>query len=395
MFSRGTALSYVSRLALAGLIISIMVLVIVISVVNGFERELRTNVLGFLPHMTVFGFGGMTTGEIERIAPGDAVAAVAPFIQGTGLITANGQAKGIAITGIESESYARVSRMMEFLETGAGREIGDARYGTILGRRLADTLGVSVGDKVVLVLPSASVTPAGVHLRKRSFTIVDLFSSQTAFEGEVVYIAIRDAQKLFRLRDRVHGAHVKLNDLFATSAGRDELARQLPSEDVRIRSWVSAQGNLYQAIAVQKLTMFILLSFLIAVAAFNLVSGLVMIVEQRKSDIAILRSMGADSGLVIRLFCSVGVCLSAAGIIAGIAFGSALAASLPWIYRFATETFALDLMTQYFISYLPIDIRPLDIVGIAVTALVMSTVATLYPAWRAAKQLPSPVLAHE
>jgi len=392
-------MSFVSRLALSGLILSITVLLIVISIVNGFERELRVNVLGLLPQMTVLGYGGLSNVEVARIAQLELnegqVKATAPFVQGTGLVTANGQAKGVAITGIEVDSYAKVSRVIEYLQNGDGIGLNEARFGMILGQRLATTLGVGKGDKVVVVLPSASVTPAGVNLRSRSFTVIDTFASRSVYESSVIYISLRDAQKLFRLGDRVHGVHARLGDLFATTAARQEIMTMVGEERASARSWISSQGTLYQAIAVQKLTMFILLSFLVGVAAFNLVSGLVMIVEQRKSDVAILRSMGADTRLIVKLFSVIGILLSVVGILAGIACGTLLAFAIPGFYRVLTAQFEVDLMSQYFISYLPVDVRLWDVVGIALTALGISVVATLYPAWRAARLLPSRVLSHE
>jgi lipoprotein-releasing system permease protein len=390
-------MSYVSRLALGGLVLSITVLLVVISVVNGFEREMRVNVLGLLPHLTVIGYGGMNQNEVTRFesVQTDTIRAMAPFIQGTGLITANGQAQGVSITGIDVDSYGRVSRVIEYLDTGAGEGLNLERFGVILGHRLARDLGVGVGDRVVLVLPAAAITPAGVNLRKRAFTVIDTFSSNSAFESTVAYIGLGDAQKLFRLRDRVHGVHVRLDDLFATTIAREEISALLGPDRARVRSWISSQGNLYQAIAVQKLTMFILLSFLVGVAAFNLASGLVMIVEQRKGDVAILRSMGADTPLIVKLFSIVGILLSVVGIVIGIATGVLLASALPTVYETLSTTMDADLMSQYFISYLPVDVRLWDVVGVAVTALCIAIVATLYPAWRAARLLPSQVLAHE
>ena len=176
---------------------------------------------------------------------------------------------------------------------------------------------------------------------------------------------------------------------------RTELYRALGRDNVRVRSWVRTQGNLYEAIAVQKVTMFVLLSFLVAVAAFNLVSGLMMIVEQRKNDVAVLRTLGAASGTIIRLFCALGLFLAVSGIVMGILSGAAFALALPVVFNYASQALELNIMSQYFIGYLPVDVRMIDLAWIAAAALGLSLMATIYPAWQASRLLPSRVLAHE
>ena len=194
---------------------------------------------------------------------------------------------------------------------------------------------------------------------------------------------------------KVHGLQGRLNNLFELEVARTELYRALGRDNVRVRSWVRTQGNLYEAIAVQKVTMFVLLSFLVAVAAFNLVSGLMMIVEQRKNDVAVLRTLGAASGTIIRLFCALGLFLAVSGIVMGILSGAAFALALPVVFNYASQALELNIMSQYFIGYLPVDVRMIDLAWIAAAALGLSLMATIYPAWQASRLLPSRVLAHE
>lgn len=373
-------------------------LVVVLSVVNGFERELRERVLGVLPHITAQSFGGLTQAEVQAFTaagPHPGLQAVAPYVSGTVLLAAGDVIQGAQLTGVESQSYAEVTDIARYTTQQSLQSLERSRYGIIVGRKLADELGVGVDDQVLVVLPVGAVTPAGAVPRQRRFSVVDVFDSNSLLDGQQALVSLRSAQKLFRSGARVHGVQGRLHDLFDTEPARMALYRGLGEERVRVRTWMTTQGNLYQAIAVQKLTMFILLSFLVAVAAFNLVSGLMMIVEQRKNDVAILRTLGSSAGAVLGLFCALGLMLALSGILFGLLSGSLLAAALPWLYSFLSNAFDLNLMNQYFIGYLPVDIRAADLVQVGVAALLLTLCATLYPAWRATRMLPSQVLAHE
>ena len=322
--------------------------------------------------------------------------AIAPYVSGTALLSANGKIQGTSITGIETSSYSKVTDLARYTTSGSLDGLNNERYGIVLGARLAKKLSLVVGDQVLVVLPVGAVTPAGAVPRQRRFKIVDVFDSQSQLDGQTALIGLSSAQRLFRTGNRVHGVQGKLVDLFQVDAPRRVLYDVLGEQRVRIRSWASTQnGNLYQAIAVQKLTMFVLLSFLVAVAAFNLISGLMMIVEQRKNDVAILRTLGSSSWSVLLLFCTLGMVLGICGTALGICVGVAIATGLPYLYAGLSDAFGLELMTQYFITYLPVDVRVGDLLQISLAALGLALLATLYPAWRAARLLPSRVLAHE
>jgi lipoprotein-releasing system permease protein len=395
-FSRRGSLSFITLVAISGLALSVAVLVVVVSVVNGFERELETRVFGVLPHVMIQGRSPLPVAEADAAALKQLpdVAGVAPFVQGTGLAAVPGHAMGLLISGVDPGSQGAVSDYERFVE-GAVAPLAPGAYRVILGAGVARRMGVAVGDFVTLVLPAATVTPAGVMPRQKRFQVTGILRSRSEIDGRAALIHIADGQRLFRLGHRVHGYQIRLSDLFRAESVAAAAVEALGQDRVLATTWMRTHGNLYRAIAVQKSTMFVLLSFLVAVAAFNLVSTLVMVVNQRSGDIAILRTLGGGTGLIVGSFILLGVLIGAAGILAGAGIGVLLARVLPWLYERATDAFGLELMNQYFVSYLPVDVRFADLNGIVVTALALCTLSTLYPAWRAAVLEPSRVLAHE
>lgn len=394
-FSRRSAISFISGVAVAGLALSVAVLVIVVSVINGMERELKDRVFGMLPHLTLYGREPLVASadELGRLRALDGVSGAATFVQEAGLAAVADRVTGVQMTGIDGD-YAVVSDYRKYVDQGTA-ELRTGAFQVLLGAGVARSLRVGVGDRVTLVLPTATVTPAGLFPRQKRFTVVGIVNSRSEIDSRAVYLDQSDARRLFRLGRRVHGYQLRLKDLFAA----DEVARQalatLEPDSIFPRTWMRTYGPLYHAIGVQKTTMFVLLSFLVAVAAFNLVSTLVMVVDQRRGDVAILRTLGSDSGTVVGAFVLLGVTLGVVGIGSGLLVGGLIAVLLPDFYLWVSNTFDLELMSQYFVSYLPVEIRWTDLGGIAVTALALCIASTLYPAWRAARLRPSEVLAHE
>ena len=375
-------------------IVALVALVIVVSVINGFERELEQRVLGVLPHVTVHGRSPLPRREadvaaLQRIPE---VTGVAAIVQGAGLAAVSDAVTGITIFGIEPEPYEQVSDYARHLEGGG---LTPGAYRVILGAGVAQRLGVGIGDDVTLVLPAATVTPAGLFPRQKRFAVTGILRSRSEVDSRAAYVHLQDASKLFRLGERIHGYQLRLDDLFSADAVGAAAVARLGRERVTARSWMRTHGNLYRAIGVQKSTMFVLLSFLVAVAAFNLVSTLVMVVNQRSGDVAILRTLGSGSATIVGAFVLLGILLGGAGIAAGAALGTLIALGLPDLYAWITGALELDLMNQYFVSYLPVEVRPGDLTGIVVTALGLAVLSTFYPAWRAATLAPSRVLAHE
>ena len=400
------SLSYVSKLAFTGLIVSTAVLLVVVSVVNGFDRELRDRVLAVNPHFTVSAPSGLNykTGDQAALAA-NGIASMAAVVQSTVIIGAGETLVTASLVGMNPEHYAAVSDVGQFL-LNHSRERGNKsprqptlqplqqQFGIIVGSTLAQRLGVTVGERVIVMLAEPKISIVGATPRQKRFTVVDVFDSGSQLDSQGVFINMADAQKLLQLGARTNGLHGRLTELFQFSAARNYLAAEFSSQ-VAVRSWMRTYGNLYQAIAVQKTTLFALFALLIGVAAFNLISSLMMMVEHHRSDIAILRSMGATARQILGLFCILGLLLGLGGIALGLSAGAAVAWGLEALFPLLQASLGVDLMAQYFISYLPVEVRLVDSVSIFFAALSLCFLASLYPAWRAAKLLPSRVLAHE
>ena len=399
-FSRRGSGALIGWVAIAGLALSVAVLVMVLSVVNGFERELRERVFGVLPHAGLWGDQPFvpSTLQASQLTASPGVLGAVPIVQGSALAVAGDQVQSLLLTGAEPTAYRRVSGMEPFLEA-AGTATLDALepggFGVILGARLAARLGVGVGDPVRLMLPLGSLTLAGMLPRQKRFRVVALLRSGSELDARAAFIHLADAQRLFRLGGQVHGYQLRLADLDAANALAGQAVRRLGEDRFFARTWQHSHGNLHRAIGAQKATLFVLLAFLVGVAAFNLVSTLIMTVEQRGADIAILKTMGAASAPLIGCFVLLGALIGSVGILIGVAFGTAVAAGLPAVFAWINDGMNLDLMSQYFISYLPVDIWPSDLARIATVSFILCVACTLYPAWRAARLLPSRVLAHE
>lgn len=390
-------LSYVSTLALAGLVISVAVLVFVTSIVNGFERELRERLLNVLPHISAISSQGVAMSSLP--AGGDpagdsGLLGLAPVITSSGLVAANQQVRAVQITGIDHD-YSQVSALAQFVSQGDWIDVQQVPFGLVIGARLADQIGVGLGDSLVILLPDQRTSLAGPVPRQKRFRVAGIFSSQSQLDSTGVFMSLLDAQRLLRMPGKAHGVQGRLTDLFETYQAAAFLRSQLPGTSLRVQSWMTEFGTLYQAISVQKATLFLLFSLLIAVAAFNLVSGLIMIVEQRRGDIAILRSMGASRGRVLGLFSSMGVLLGLAGTAVGMLVGVGLGYLIPYLVNVFSQALGYDLMSQYFISYLPVQILIPDLLAIGTIAVAATFLASLYPAWRATQLLPSEVLANE
>ena len=399
-FARRGSGALIGWVAVAGLSLSVAVLVVVLSVINGFERELRERVFGVLPHAGLWGDQPFVPSDSAaaklRAVPG--VLGAAPIIQGSGLAVGSDQVQAVLLTGVEPSTYRQVSGMEAFLGApGAAtlETLQPGRFGVILGARVASRLGVGVGDPVRLMLPLGSLTPAGVLPRQKRFQVVALLRSGSELDGRAAFIHLADAQRLFRLGERVGGYQLRFADLHDADALAALAARRLGEDRFFARTWRHSHGNLHRAIGAQKATLFVLLAFLVGVAAFNLISTLVMTVEQRGADIAMLKTMGAASAPLVGCFVVLGALIGALGILIGVTVGAAVAAGLPAFFTWINDGLRLDLMNQYFISYLPVDIWPADLARIAAVSFALCVACTLYPAWRAARLLPSRVLAHE
>jgi len=388
-------ISFIALVSMIGLMLGVAVLITVLSVMNGFDRELKNRILGMIPQATI------ASGEIiqdwpKLVAQAEQhpqVAAAAPFTQIQGMITAQGQVSGVVISGIEPALEEKVSIVQHHMTAGTLTELREGEFGIILGQSLTDGLGLGVGDKVTLVLPEASPSPAGVIPRFKRFTLVGTFNIGSDVDGMIGYIHLNDAARLLRLPDGAQGVRMKLDDIFAAPQVSRELAQQMPN--VYPNDWTQTHGNLFAAIQMEKAMVSLLLFLIVLVAAFNIVSSLVMTVTDKKSDIAILRTLGASPATITRIFMVQGVIIGAVGTLIGTVLGVISALTIGDLFGWVSRVFGLQLMDAYFINYLPSHLRWADVALVVSVSLVLSFLATIYPAMRAAKIQPAEALRYE
>lgn len=395
--SRRSFISFISIVAIAGLVLSVAVLVLVTSVMNGFERELQLRVLGVLPHLTVRGREPLTNwpDDARTLAKLPGVAGVAPLITGTGLLVANGRSTGVAFSGIDPARETSTSDLARYIQGGTLDGLTDGCFCVLLGRGVASRLGVAVGDAVTIVLPEASVSIVGLIPRQKKVKVVGIVDTQSELDQRSAYLHLRDAARLFRFGRGVEGLTVRLTNLFEASEVGVEAVDALGPDRVFASTWMRVHGNLYRAIEFQRAMMFLLLSLLVGVAAFNLVSALIMVVNQRRGDVAVLRTLGANTRTIVLSFLVLGAIIGCVGVGVGILLGSGAALVVQDGYRWLEHALDVHLMSQYFITYLPAEVRAADLTMVAAVALLLSLGSTLYPAYRAARLNPAEVLKHE
>ena len=395
--SAGGFLSFISFASVAGIALGVWALIVVLSVMNGFQKEVRDRMLSVVAHIEIFG-ADRPVANWERLL-GDAkkhsrVVAGAPYVMAQAMLTNAGAVRGAVIRGVLPDHEEKVAGLT--IKRGKLADLKPGEFNVVLGNELARALGVSIGDKVTLIAPQGNVTPAGVIPRLKQFRVAGMFDSgHFEYDSALALIALEDAQKLFRI-EGVTGIRLKVDDLYDAPIIARDLTR-IVTGDVLIRDWGRINRNWFAAVQVEKRMMFIILTLIVAVAAFNLVSSLVMTVTDKRADIAILRTLGATPGAILRIFMIQGSVSGAFGTLLGAASGIITALNVgtwvPAIERlFGIQFLAKDI---YFISTLPSDPRIGDIGFIIVIALLLSVVATLYPSWRAARIQPAEALRYE
>lgn len=388
--------SSITTLSLGGLVLGVAVLVLVLSVLNGFERELRERVLSVLPHAVLTAPEPYEDWQstAERIMGHPEVIGVAPLEEVGGLVVLGGQMSGIQMNGILPDWEGQVSKIPEYVETGQFGNLLSGEYGVILGSDLATQLAAKVGDRVTIILPQIQMTLAGPQPRTRRFEVVGIFSVGSDADKNQVFIHLDDALKLTRKKGP-DSMRLAVTDLFDASRVLTEVAQSMPGREWFGSSWLRRHGNLYSAIQTQKTTLFLLLLMLVAVAAFNLVSNLIMIVNQRKGDIAIFRTMGASRGSIMQIFLLHGFLIGLIGIAVGLVLGSLTAIFITPIYSALDQALGLGLMDEYFIHYLPSQILAADLVLVGGVSALICFFATVYPAFQAARTPPVEALRYE
>lgn len=393
-------ISFITLTSVLGIALGVTALIAVLSVMNGFEAELRERILGMTSHSTITGRTGELENwqDLEQRLKGQAhIQGLAPFVEGEVMINADRRVSGTMLRGIDPGYEPRVSEVGNKMRDGELKDLRAGEYGIILGAELANYLGAMVGDKITVISPQLNATPAGVMPRLKRFTVVGVFQvGMFEYDRNMALIHIEDAQKLFRLGTAVSGLRLKLDDLFNAPELSRQLAIQLYDE-YRVSDWTKAHDNFFRAVKTEKRVMFIILLLIVAVAAFNIVSTLVMVVTDKRGDIAILKTQGLTSGAVMGIFIVLGGIIGVVGTLLGTIGGVLLALNIETIVPAIENAFGVHFMAAdvYYISEVPSKLIWGDVYAIAGMAALLSLLATLYPAWQASKVNPAEVLRYE
>lgn len=397
---RNHFISFISLISMLGIALGVTALITVLSVMNGFEKELRERILGMASHATVTGYGGTLTHWEPLLAavkrhPG--VIGVAPYVEGQAMLVRGANVYGAIIRGVLPEKEPAVADIDQYMVAGHLADLRPGEYGILLGETLARALGVAPGDKVTLVAPQANVTPAGILPRLRRFTVAGVFAvGHAEYDMAFGLVHLQDATRLFKLEAGVSGLRIRVNDIYAAPIISRELAVEL-GHRFWVRDWTQYHVNFFRALKTEKTVMFIILTLIVAVAAFNIVATLIMVVTDKQSDIAILRTLGASPLSIMLIFVVQGTVIGLIGTLLGALGGIGLASNVETLVPAIEQLFGVKFLSPdvYYISEVPSDMRWPDISLITGVAFLMCALATLYPAWRASRTQPAEALRYE
>lgn len=397
---RNGFISFISGVSMLGIALGVAALIIVLSVMNGFQKEVRDRMLGVLSHIEVFAPGGQAIPDLAQtlreVQAHPEVRGAAPFIAAQGLLARGEDMKGVLIRGIDPALEPQVTALAAEQAQAALARLEPGQFGVVLGAALARSLGVMTGDPVTLIAPSGQLTPAGVVPRLRQMTVVGLFDSgHYEYDSALAFVHLEDAARLFRLEGPT-GVRLKIRDLHQAREVAVELAASL-SGDLIIRDWTRQNRTWFAAVQLEKRMMFIILTLIVAVAAFNLVSTLVMTVTDKRADIAILRTLGASPGSIMAVFVVQGAMVGVIGTGLGLLLGLGVAFHIDTLVPALERLLGASFLPQdiYLISRMPSDPQRGDIVPIGLISLALAFVATLYPSWRASRVNPAEALRYE
>jgi lipoprotein-releasing system permease protein len=396
---RNAFISFISAISMAGIALGVAALIVVLSVMNGFQKEVRDRMLSVLSHIEIFSYDGALTDwrqVAERARKHPEVLAAAPYVSAQAMFTSGDVVRGALVRGIDPALEPTVSDVVSNLRGGRLSDLADGAFGVVLGLELARALAVIPGDKVTMIAPQGTVTPAGIVPRLRQFRVVATFESgHYEFDSTLAMIHIGDAERLFRVEGPV-GVRLKIKDMQQAPQVAAQLAG-LVGPGLAVRDWSRQNRTWFAAVQTEKRMMFIILALIIAVAAFNLVSTLVMTVTEKQADIAILRTLGASPRSVMAVFIVQGSLIGVFGTLLGVAGGLLVANNLDVIVPAIESVLGVQFLPKdiYFISTLPSDPRASDIVPITLISLVLALVATLYPSWRASRTRPAEALRYD
>jgi lipoprotein-releasing system permease protein len=383
-----------------GIAIAVSVLILVLSVVNGFERELQDRLLAMTAHANIEGLEGQIANwqALQEVAGENArVRVSAPYVKGQALLVAGEQLSGAELRGIDAAAEDAVSGIGATLHDGDLASLAPGKFNIVVGNELADALHVGIGDKITVTLAQGIVTPAGVVPRYKRFTVTGIYRvGMYEFDRRLALVNIADAQKLYRMRDAVTGVRLAVTDIFQANAIVREVALE-HGEVVLVGDWTRRHVNFFRSIQITKSILFVILLLVVAVAAFNIVSTLVMVVRDKQADIAILRTIGARPGSILKIFITQGSVIGVIGTAAGVLFGILLALNLETIVGGLESILGIKLLAAdvYFISDLPSELRVGDVLLISTIALVLSLASTIYPSWLASKTAPAEALRYD
>jgi lipoprotein-releasing system permease protein len=386
---------------MVGVAIGVAVLIVVLSVMNGFESELRNRILSLTSHATISAFGaGLPDwrATAQRIENSPDVLASAPYIEDQALLVAGAKSSGTMVIGVLPEEEEKVAAVGSKMSSGKFESLAAGQYGIVLGSELAKALSVGLGDQVILVTSMRSTTPLGVRPRYRSFKVIGTFAAgMYEYDRNLAYIHLQDAAVLYRMGADVTGLRLKLTDMFEAPRVVRALALSLGGDGYYIDDWTRKHANFFRSIQLTKTVMFVILLLVVGVAAFNIVSTLVMVVKEKQSDIAILRTIGASPRSILAIFASQGTAIGAIGTLAGIALGVLISFNLESLVHGLETLLGTQFMDAqvYYMSDLPASVQWSDVLKISLTAFGLCCLSTLYPSWRAARTQPARALRHD
>jgi lipoprotein-releasing system permease protein len=401
---RNRFISINSLVSMIGIAVGVWALIVVLSVMNGFQREVRERILGVASHVQITGANNRL-GEWQKIAQLSArephVLAAAPFVQAQAMLSAGQAVRGALIRGILPDQEETVADFASHMRLGTLDALKPGEYGVILGVDLARALGVLPRDKIALVAPQGLVTPAGVIPRLKQFTVVGIFEAGIAdADAALALVHMKDAQTLYQLGEDVTGVRLKLDDLFIAREVAGDISQKLAnatSQDIYASDWTRTHANFFRAVAIEKRMMFLILALIVLVAAINIISTLVVAVKDKQADIAILRTLGARPGSVMQIFVVQGMIIGVIGTMIGVVFGIVTALNIDVIVPAIENVLGFKFLSKdvYLIPELPSDLQSADVIAITLMALGLSFVATLYPSWAAARTNPAEALRYE
>ena len=397
---RNHFISFISLISMLGVGLGVAALIVVLSVMNGFQKELRTRILGVASHIQVSGVTGELddwTKTLRGVIQHPRVQAAAPYVQAQGMLSFDQQVRGTVVRGILPEAEEKTADFARHMKAGRLEDLAPGEFNMVLGMELARALGVRIGDKVTLIAPQGLVTPAAVLPRLKQFNVTGVFEvGMFEFDSGLALIHMNDAQKLYRMDDRVSGVRLKVDDLFAAPRIGRELLRYLDA-DALVSDWTRSHANFFRAVQIEKNMMFLILLLIVAVAAFNIVSTLVMAVTDKQADIAILRTRGASPGGIMKVFIVQGAMIGTIGLGLGVAGGVLLALNIETVVPAIERALGIQFLAKdvYYISDLPSDLQWGDVWGVTLIAFVLALLATIYPSWRASRVNPAEALRYE